>query len=251
MKVDFGIIGGTGIGSRLLALPGRAISVETREGFVRGHLVEHGGASIVALSRHAAGHRVPPHRVPYRALALALKRLSVRGCYATAAVGSLRADWGPGTLAVCDDFLDLSARNATMYDETIEHTDFTRPFDPGLRSAVLRHAPPDIHNGGVYLNLNGPRYETPREVRTFRELGADVVGMTAGTEAIVMREASVPYALLAVVTNLGTGLSPSDLHHSEVEDIMKSRGGDVVDLLLKACAAQVAEPVPSRPGPSR
>lgn len=239
MKVDFGIIGGTGIGSRLLALPGRAISVETREGFVRGHLVEHGGASIVALSRHAAGHRVPPHRVPYRAIALALKRLGVRGCYATAAVGSLREDWGPGTLALCDDFLDLSARNVTMFDETIGHTDFTRPFDPGLRVAVLRHAPPEMHNGGVYLNLNGPRYETPQEVRTFRSFGADVVGMTAGSEAVVMREAGVPYALLSVVTNLGTGLSSSVLHHGEVEDVMKSRGGTVVDLLLASCAAQI------------
>ncbi len=244
MRVDFGIIGGTGIGSRLLALPGRAISVETREGFVRGHLLEPGeatgGATIVALSRHAAGHRVPPHRVPYRATALALRRLGARGCYATAAVGSLRPDWGPGTLALCDDFLDLSGRNVTMFDETIGHTDFTRPFDPGLRAATLRSAPPGTKDGGVYLNLNGPRYETPREVRTFRELGADVVGMTAGTEAVVMREAGVPYALLAVVTNLGTGLSSSDLHHGEVEDVMKARGGLVVDLLLSACASLVA-----------
>ena len=169
MNVDFGIIGGTGIGSRLLALPGRAASVETAEGFVRAHLVEHQGASIAVLSRHAAGHKVPPHAVPYRATALALKRLGARGCFATAAVGSLRPDWGPGTIALCDDFLDLSSRNVTMFDATIGHTDFTRPFDPALRAAVLAGAEGlGIQDGGVYLNLNGPRYETPREVRTFR-----------------------------------------------------------------------------------
>ncbi len=238
MRVDWGIIGGTGIGSRLLALPGRAISVETAEGFVRAHLVERDGTRIAVLSRHAAGHKVPPHAVPYRALALGLRRLGARGCYATAAVGSLRTDWGPGTIALCDDFLDLSSRNVTMFHSTIGHTDFTRPFDPDLRGAVLKQAEAkglQIQNGGVYLNLNGPRYETPHEVRTFGGFCADVVGMTAGTEAVVMHEAGVPYALVAVVTNLGTGLSSADLHHGEVEDVMKARGGDVVDLLLGAC----------------
>ncbi|RYG71773.1 S-methyl-5'-thioadenosine phosphorylase, partial [bacterium] len=98
----------------------------------------------------------------------------------------------------------------------------------------------ELKDGGVYLNLNGPRYETPREVRTFGTFGADVVGMTAGTEAVVMRETGVPYALVAVVTNLGTGLSATDLHHGEVEDVMKARGGDVVNLLLGACTRLVA-----------
>lgn len=242
MKVDFGIIGGTGIGSRLLALPGRAASVETAEGFVRAHLVERDGLTIAVLSRHAAGHKVPPHAVPYRAIALALRRLGVRGCFATAAVGSLRPDWGPGTISVCDDFLDLSARNVTMFHSTIGHTDFTRPFDPALRGAVLAQAEEaglELKPEGVYMNLNGPRYETPHEVRTFGKL-ADVVGMTAGTEAVVMRETGIPYALVAVVTNLGTGLSAGDLHHGEVEDVMKARGGDVVELLLGACTRLVA-----------
>lgn len=243
--MDFGIIGGTGIGSRLLELPGRAVSVETAEGFVRAHLVESEGTTIAVLSRHAAGHKVPPHAVPYRAIALALRRLGVRGCFATAAVGSLRSDWGPGTIALCDDFLDLSSRNVTMFHSTIGHTDFTRPFDPTLREAVLAEAGTkglELQNGGVYLNLNGPRYETPHEVRTFGTFGADVVGMTAGTEAVVMRETGVPYALVAVVTNLGTGLSATDLHHGEVEDVMKARGGDVVELLLGACRRLASAP---------
>ncbi|MCZ4279120.1 phosphorylase family protein, partial [Rhodococcoides yunnanense] len=81
-------------------------------------------------------------------------------------------------------------RNVTMFHSTIGHTDFTRPFDPALRGAVLAGAAErglELKDGGGYLNLNGPRYETPREVRTFGEFGADVVGMTAGTEAVVMR----------------------------------------------------------------
>ncbi|MER3496125.1 MAG: 5'-methylthioadenosine phosphorylase, partial [Armatimonadota bacterium] len=73
-----------------------------------------------------------------------------------------------------------------------------------------------MHESGTYLNLNGPRYETPAEVRLFGQWGADVVGMTAGSEAILMKEAGVPYACVAVVTNLGTGLSSTPLSHKEV-----------------------------------
>ena len=233
--IDVGIIGGTGIGSRLLSLPGEPLELSTEYGHVSAHVVTHEGIRIAVLSRHAAGHKVTPHRVNYRATAAAMRDLKVKGVFATAAVGSLRPDWGPGTLALCSDFLDLSARNVTMFDTVIGHTDFSEPFSSTLREAVLAsgHELP-IQRDAIYLNLNGPRYETPAEVRLFGSWGADVVGMTAGSEAVVMREAGVPYACLAVVTNLGTGLSPTALHHGEVEDVMGASGGAVVDLLLRA-----------------
>lgn len=240
---DVAVIGGTGIGSRLLALPGEDATIPTERGEVSARLLRREGARVAVLSRHAAGHRVPPHRVPYGAIALAMKAAGARAVFATAAVGSLRSDRLPGDLILLDDFLDFSGRQVTLFDREIGHTDFSAPFDPGARGALVVEARARglaIHEVGTYLNLDGPRYETPAEVRLFGSWGCDVVGMTAGSEAIVMREAAVPYACLAVVTNLGTGLSSGPLSHAEVGDVMESRGEAIVALLLAAADRLVA-----------
>lgn len=229
MRIDIALIGGTGIGERLAALNGTPLHVPTPDGVVRGRLVEHRGISILALSRHSSGHKVPPHRVPYVAMAAACKQLGAKACLATAAVGSLRAQWGPGTLVAPKDFLDLTYRNITFHERTVTHTDFSEPFP--ARTALLQEG---VVDGGVYMGLNGPRYETPVEIKTFGELGADLVGMTATTEAIVFREAGVPYGLLSIVTNLAAGLSETPLDHEEVVVEMKRSGERAVEILLEA-----------------
>ena len=229
MRIDIALIGGTGIGERLAALEGAPLHVPTPDGLVRGRLVEHRGVSILALSRHSSGHKVPPHRVGYVAMARACKQLGVKACLATAAVGSLRAEWGPGTLVAAKDFLDFTYRNITFHEQTVTHTDFSDPFP--ARTALLQEG---VVDGGVYMGLNGPRYETPVEIKTFGELGADLVGMTATTEAIVFREAGVPYGLLSIVTNLAAGLSETPLDHEEVVVEMKRSGERAVEILLEA-----------------
>lgn len=225
------LIGGTGIGERLVALGGTPVHVPTADGLVRGRLLPHEGLSLLVLSRHSAGHKVPPHRVAYAAMARAAGALGARACLATAAVGSLRREWGPGTLVVPKDFLDLTYRNITLHDRAVVHTDFSDPFP--ARAALLQHG---VEDGGVYMGLNGPRYETPAEIETFRGLGADLVGMTATTEAIAFREAGVPYGLLAIVTNLAAGLSDAPLDHEEVVVEMRRSGERAVEILLEAAA---------------
>ena len=229
VRIDVALIGGTGIGDRLAALGGEPVHVPTPEGMIRGRLLEHRGKRLLALSRHSAGHKVPPHRVPYVAMARAAKLLGARACLATAAVGSLRREWGPGTLVAAKDFLDLTYRNATLYDRTVTHTDFSEPFP--ARGALLQEG---VVDDGVYMGLNGPRYETPVEITTFAKLGADLVGMTASTEAIAFREAGVPYGLLSIVTNLAAGLSDVPLDHEEVVVEMKRTGERAVEILLEA-----------------
>ena len=158
-------------------------------------------------------------------------------CLASAAVGSLRSDWPAGTLALCSDFLDLTFRNPTMFDSKVVHTDFTEPFGVIGRGLIQRAAhdlEESLHDGAVYFCGNGPRYETPFEIEYYRKLGGDVVGMTAATEAILMREAGVDYCCLSVVTNLAAGLSPTPLTHQEVEEEMNRSGGRAVNLFLKA-----------------
>lgn len=232
--VDAAIIGGTGIGSRLLALGGSVVHVPTSHGFVRGRLLYHHGSSVFVMSRHSAGHTVPPHRVNYLAMAEAVRRLRARQVFSTAAVGSLRPDWSAGTMAAVHDFVDLSGRFLTEFDRKVVHTDFSEPFSRKARE-LLCAADSTIHPQCVYVNCNGPRYETPHEVKLLGHVG-DVVGMTAGTEAIAMREAGVPYCCLAIVTNLACGLSADPLDHEDVVKVMNQSGERAVHVILSAIA---------------
>ena len=168
-------------------------------------------------------------------MARATRLLGARACLATAAVGSLRPEWGPGTLVAPKDFLDLTYRNVTLHERTVVHTDFSDPFP--ARGALLQDG---VIDGGVYMGLNGPRYETPAEIETFRGLGADLVGMTATTEAIAFREVGVPYGLLSIVTNLAAGLSDMPLDHEEVVVEMRRSGERAVEILLEAATRLAA-----------
>lgn len=237
MAAKVAIIGGTGIGERLRALPGTPLHIATSSGCIRAKQVQTEAGEIVVLSRHSAGHKVPPHRVPYQGIADALPILGITKCFATAAVGSLRTEWGPGTLVVADDLIDASARNQTRFELTIGHTDMTSPFGKAEDSPLSMAAAKlgiEVKKGGTYLNVNGPRYESAAEIRMMQGWGADVVGMTAGSEAIAMAEAGIPYHCLCIVTNLGTGLHPTELSHGEVEHVMKSSGETAVKILLEA-----------------
>ena len=237
MKVDVGIIGGTGIGDRLMRLGGTALHVPTEAGCLRGRYVEVDGLKLFLIGRHSAGHKVPPHMVNYKAMALGMKQLGVKGCLATAAVGSLRVDWPAGTMVACSDFLDFTGRFLTLFDREVVHTDFTNPFGTNSHTAISGGASDvgeTIHKGGVYLCGNGPRYETPVEIELYKNLGADLVGMTAASEAILMREAGVDYGCLAIVTNLAAGISDMPLSHEEVVEEMNRSGEKAVKILLRA-----------------
>jgi len=237
MKIDAAIIGGTGIGNRLLELGGHPIHIPTSRGTLRGRLIDHENYRILVLSRHSAGHKVPPHRVNYLGMAEALNRLKIKNCLASAAVGCLRKEWVPGTFVVCSDFVDLTYRNLTMFENSVEHTDFTNPFSENCRQAMI-HSANDLHipiqPKGVYLAANGPRYETPAEIEIYAKIGADLVGMTASSEAIAMREAGINYGCLAVVTNLAAGLGEAELTHEEVVEEMNRAGEKAVNILLSA-----------------
>ena len=229
MKASVAIIGGTGIGERLAQWPGRAIHVPTERGMMRGKLVEIDELPILVLQRHAAGHKTPPHLVPFEGMALGLQSLGVHWCLSSAAVGSLRQNLDVGSFAACTDMVDASARRTTLFQRGVRHIDMGRVFPA---ADVLKEAGATAE--AVYINVNGPRYETPAEIRCFQAWGGDVVGMTAGSEAIAMREAGIGYGCLAIVTNMAAGLTANELAHHEVVDIMKTRGAQAVEVLLAA-----------------
>jgi len=236
MLTDVAIIGGTGVGDALAKLAGEAIHIPTPDGQLAGRLMNHGSGPILLVSRHSVGHKLPPHRVNYRAIARGLKEAGVRYCFSSAAVGSLRADWPVGTFVAVSDFVDLTCRQSTMFDSAVVHTDFSAPFSPRGREALVKAGADQglvVQPTGVYVCENGPRYETPHEVDLIAHVG-DVVGMTAATEAILMREAGIEYACLALVTNLAAGLSVGALSHQEVTQEMEENSTPVLKLLLGA-----------------
>lgn len=230
LKADVALIGGTGIGERLAELGGVPVHVPTPFGLLRGRLAESNGKRVFIVRRHSAGHKVPPHKVNYLAIGDGLRRIGVSHCLSSAAVGSLRDDWPVGTMASCTDFIDVSGRSLTLYSRDVRHTDFSSPF---AASALIA----DVNSPCVYACVNGPKYETPKEVAMLRSLGGDVVGMTVASEAVVLREAGIAYGCLAIVTNMGCGIGTSPLSHGEVGDVMKTHGKRAVDILLQAVSS--------------
>lgn len=224
------LIGGTGMEKV------EGFEAETGGPIVQGRLL---GQPIGLLPRHGDGHVVPPHRIDHVKHVSLLKEGGYDGVFATAAVGSLREDWPPGTLALCSDFIDLMRSITTLYRDKPVHTDFSEPFSTVLRDALIETASEIavvLHPEAVYASAPGPRFETPAEIRMMRLLGADVVGMTVGPEAILCREAGLPYAAIAIVTNFGTGLTDQKLAHGEVETVVAEAQGIVVRLIAGAIA---------------
>ncbi len=236
LKVDVALVGGTGIGNRLAALGGKAAVIPTPYGNLRGRIITlpHSTKTAFLVQRHSAGHKTPPHAVNYKAIAHGLSQMEVKGCISTAASGCLRPEWPIGTVTVCTDFIDATARNLTMFESDVEHRDFTTPFPLHER---VNHAASQIglriQSPCTYLCVNGPRYETPAEIKAYKTLGADLVGMTAATEAVALRESHIPYALVGIVTNAASGMGQAELAHEEVTDVMEVTGPKVVELLLK------------------
>jgi 5'-methylthioadenosine phosphorylase len=141
-----------------------------------------------------------------------------------------------------DDFIDFTRnRHLTFFEDGSEwaHTDFSQPYSHTLRTAIMKAADSgglSIHTRCTYLCVDGPRFESPAEVRLFASWGADVVGMTGLPEAIFAREANINYAAVGIVTNLAAGLSGQPVSHAEVMQVMALQVPVVRELLLETCA---------------
>lgn len=235
------IVGGTGVYDPGVLDGAEERAVRTPYGEAHVRLGTYRGIRVGFLARHGVGHRLPPHRINYRANVWALRELGLVRVLATAAVGSLNPAMKPGELVLVDQFIDFTRRRESTFFEGGEtgvvHVDLTDPYCPELR-AVLGRAAQELgitaHQGGVYVCTEGPRFETPAEIRAFRVLGGDVVGMTNVPEVVLAREAGLCYALVAMVTNFAAGISPTPLTHEEVLRVMAAHGARIRSLLGRA-----------------
>jgi 5'-methylthioadenosine phosphorylase len=207
-KRVIGVIGGSGLYA-LGALSGeRQIDMKTPWGAPSGPLVcgKVAGVDIVFLSRHGAGHRLPPGEVNYRANVDALKRAGVTDLISISACGSLREDFRPGEFVVVDQYADRTSGRASSFfgPGFVAHVSMADPVCPALAS-TLADACRDIgvpsHPRGTYICINGPQFSSRAESNCYRAAGFDVIGMTNMPEAKLAREAELPYASLAMITD--------------------------------------------------
>lgn len=206
------IIAGTGI----YEIPGFEFEkkqVETPYGPALVNIGRKDGFDLVFLGRHGLDHTTPPHKINFRANIKALQILGVKRVLVTNAVGSINREIPPMGLALLTDFLDFTnGRSFSFYDgekSGLAHTNMDVPYCPAMSRKILELAPTfnlQIRSHAVYVATNGPRFETPAEIRMYDRLGGDVVGMTGVPEVVLARELNIHYAAVAYSINWAAGL---------------------------------------------
>ncbi len=239
---DVGVIGGSGLYS-LLDNPQEHI-LDTPYGPPSDAVTvaDVGGRRVAFLPRHGRDHRYPPHRIPYRANAWALREIGVRQIIAPCAVGGLRPEFGPGTFVLPDQLIDRTAgRVQTFYDSGAVHVAFADPYCPTGRSTVREIAGAtgfDLVDGGTMVVIEGPRFSTRAESRWYAGIGGTVVNMTGHPEAVLARELALCYTAIALVTDLDAGVEGDHgVTQEEVFRVFGENTNRLRGLLLAACQA--------------
>ncbi len=238
--MTLGIVGGTGLSQISGLVIQERISLNTPYGkpsaeFLLGEL---NGKKLVFLARHGNPHRIPPHKINYRANVWGLKHLGVTEIIAVAAVGGIGAEMAPGHIAIPEQIIDYSyGREHTFFADDLQHVthiDFTAPYSPALRSRIIqaaKHADISITPSGTYGCTQGPRLETVAEIKRMAQDGCDLVGMTGMPEAALARELELAYANISVIANWGAGLVAGEITMDEIERNLHIGMSKAIELL--------------------
>lgn len=165
------------------------------------------GRQVVFLPRHGRGHRLLPSELNHRANLWAMKKLGVAWVLSVSAVGSLQKKYRPCDIVMVDQFVDRTKRDFehTFFGRGIVgHVAFAHPIAEELRQLLLQSAracKARVHDGGTYVNMEGPAFSTRAESLANHRLGYDVIGMTNLGEAKCAREAEIAYATMAMITD--------------------------------------------------
>ena len=213
---------------------------------------EMGAARLVFLPRHGRGHPIPPSDINARANIDALKRAGCTDLVSISAVGSLREELAPGDFVVVDQFIDRTfAREKSFFGPGLAaHVSVADPTCPRLSSlaaTAARAAGARVVEGGCYLAMEGPQFSTRAESALYRTWNCDVIGMTAMPEAKLAREAELPYASVAMVTDYDCWRESSEaVEVSHILEIMAANSGKARDLVRRLVEAlpEMREPSP-------
>ncbi len=242
----FGLITGSGFYEIPELEDGATSAVETPYGTAAVTVGSWRGRPVAFVPRHGRDHSIPPHAINYRANVWALRSVGARSILATAVSGAIDPALAPGRLVAISDVLNFtSGRADTFFDGIIDpgfgqgprrvtHTDMTTPYDSAMRALIRRAAEVesiDVIDGGVYCATNGPRFETPAEIRMMATLGGDLVGMTGYPEVVLAAEAGLRYASIGVVSNPAAGLGAERLSAADLMAVVDEVTGPLHRLI--------------------
>jgi 5'-methylthioadenosine phosphorylase len=246
-----GIIGGSGLYHIEGFTNQKWVKVKTPFGspsddFLTGKLA---GRDVVFLPRHGRGHRILPSELNHRANLWAMKKLGVAWVISASAVGSLQAKFKPCDVVLPDQFVDRTKRDFehTFFGRGIVgHIAFADPVCEELRQLLLnsaRHLKARVHDGGAYVNMEGPAFSTRAESITNHKLGYAIIGMTNLGEAKCAREAEIAYATIAMVTDYDSW--KTNEAHVTVEMVIENLRSNAA--LAKAIIARTIPNIPAKP----
>jgi len=244
---DIGVFGGSGFYSFLDRV--EALEVETPYGSPSAVPVigKVNGRSVAFIPRHGVKHEYPPHKIPYRANAWAMKELGVQRILGPCAVGSLQPHVKPGDFAVCDQLVDRTrSRPHTLYDgPATTHISFADPYCPTMRRIAVRIGRDlgiETHDGGTVVVIEGPRFSTRAESRWFAAAGWEIINMTQYPEALLARELEICYANISLVTDYDVGVEGiPPVTHEEVVRVFTENNSRLRDLLFAVISALPGE----------
>ncbi len=218
-QVRIGVIGGSGLYQMegLEVEEERSIATpfgDPSDPYVLGDVE---GTRVAFLARHGRGHRILPSELNFRANIYGFKVLGVEWLISVSAVGSMKLDYRPTDILVPDQFYDRTRHRADTFfgDGLVAHVSLAHPICPSLGQIFYecaKHAGVRTHQGGTYINMEGPQFSTRAESEIYRQWGVDVIGMTNLQEAKLAREAEICYATIAMITDY-------DCWHEEEADV--------------------------------
>jgi 5'-methylthioadenosine phosphorylase len=238
-----GIIGGSALYNIDDLVIDKTVEVKTPFGhpsdlFVTGKL---SGREVVFLPRHGRKHHLLPTEVNYRANIYAFKTLGVDRILSVSAVGSLKEEIKPLDVLLVDQFIDRTnqSRQMTFFGNgLVAHVSFGEPVCKELREAIYKankHLDINLHNGGTYLNMEGPAFSTKAESFLYKSWGVSVIGMTNIAEARLAREAGICYTTMAMVTDYDCWHEGAGVETVSVDMIMQNlmKNNEVAKQMLK------------------
>ena len=226
-KAQIGVFGGSGFYDLL----DKAEEIEMKTDYGRPSakvlLGEIANKKVAFIPRHGDKHSLPPHQVNYKANIEAFKQLGVKQIIAPCAAGSLQPQVKPGDFVILDQFVDRTrGRDDTFFNGSkVAHIGGADPYCPNLaKQAIIacQNLKINVHDKGIVVVVNGPRFSTRAESRWFSAQGWQVINMTQYPEVILAREKEICYCGIALITDFDTGLEGmQDIFPVSIEEVIK------------------------------
>jgi 5'-methylthioadenosine phosphorylase len=242
--MKLGIIGGSGLEKLDIFKNPQDNVIDTPYGAPSSPLLEGEilDMQVVFLSRHGREHTIPPTQINNRANIWALEYLGCNNIIATTACGSLREEIGRSHMVILDQYIDFTRFRKNTFMESFEphkpiHCSMAEPFSDRLRNIIIESAGElslPFHKTGTVITIEGPRFSTRAESNMFRQWGADVINMSTAPECMLAKEASIPYAAIALSTDYDCWKTDEEpVTWEAIMEVFQKNVVNVTQLLLK------------------